>query len=118
MAGATPPAWLPPDFENRIMARVRPRRRFAAAFIPAAAALLVAATLTTAWLLNPSAPAPNSYSAPPPEGSMGAAGLSAAEDSTASLLQAYDPLSAKAMEVEPEEIQEVLSPTEPGGWNG
>jgi hypothetical protein len=101
------------------MAPVRPRRRFAAAVIPTAAALLVAATLTTAWLLNPSAPAPSSYTAPPLEVSMGAAAsLSAAEDSTASLLQAYDPLSAKVMDVEPEEIQEVLSPTEPGGWNG
>jgi len=118
LAGAAPPALLPVDLEHRVLVRVRPRRRFAWAGIPAAAALLTASTLMTAWLLLSSAPAPSSYSAPPPEVSMGAASLSAAEDTTANLLQAFDPLTAQMVEVEPEEIQEVLSPTEQGGWHG
>ena len=119
LAGAAPPSTLlPPDIEHRILARVRPRRRFAWAGIPAAAALLMASMLMTAWLLTSSAPAPSSSSIPLPRAPSNAAALSAAEDSTANLLQAYDPLAAQMADVEPEEIQEVLSPTEQGGWNG
>jgi hypothetical protein len=118
VAGAAPPALLPLDLEHRVMARARRRRRFDGVGIPAAAALLVAATLVTAWLLSPSAPTTNSPSAPSSGVSYVAATLPAEEDSTASLLQAYDPLSLQMMDVEPAEIQEVLSPTEQGGWNG
>jgi hypothetical protein len=74
--------------------------------------------LMTAWLLTSSAPAPNSSSVPLPQPSSNAAALYAAEDSTANLLQAYDPLAAQMTDVEPEEIQAVLSPTDQGGWNG
>jgi hypothetical protein len=116
--GAAPPALPPMNLERQVLARLRPRRRFAWAGIPAAAALLVGWTLMTAWLLSPSAPDPSLLAPPLQQVSNGPVVLSAADDSTATLLQAYDPLTAQMMDMEPEEIQEVLSPTEQGGWNG
>ncbi len=118
LAGAAPPALLPVDLERRVLARVRPRRQFGWAGIPAAAALLTASALMTAWLLLSSPPPPCSPSAPWPQVPTDQSALPAVEDTTANLLQAYDPLTAQMGDVEPEEIQEVLSPTEQGGWNG
>jgi len=118
LAGAAPPALLPVGLERRVLARVRRRRRFDWAAIPAAAALLTASALLTAWLLLSSAPPSSSPPAAWPQISAEESALPAVEDTTANLLQAYDSLNAPMGDVEPEEIQEVLSPTEQGGWNG
>lgn len=118
LAGAAPPAWLPPGLERRVLARLRPRGRFAWAGIPAAATLLMASTLLTAWLLTSPAPRPLPAAAQTSQASAGPNALAMMEDSTANLLQAYEPIVAQMTEIQPEEIQGYLSPTEQGGWNG
>jgi hypothetical protein len=118
LAGAAPSGLLPSGLERRVLARLRPRPRFAWAGIPAAAALLMASTLLTAWLLTSSAPRPLPEAAQASQAWTGPTALSEVEDSTANLLQAYEPVISQMTEVEPEEIQGYLSPTEQGGWNG
>ena len=118
LAGAAPPALLPVDLEPRVLACMRPRRQSGWAGIPAAAALLTASALMAAWLLLSSAPPHGFPSAPWPQVHTDGSALPAVDDTTANLLQIYEPLTIQMGGVEAEEIREVLSPTEQGGWNG
>lgn len=112
---AAEPPELPPGLEDRVLLRLRPRRRLAWTRIPAAAALLLAAALMTAWLTR--VPAPHLATASLPSSDL-SQGLSFLDDSTAGLLQAYEPVTEKLPDVPAEEMEGVLSPAERGGWNG
>lgn len=114
LAGAAPPPELPSGLEHRVMARLRPRRLLSWAGVPAAAALLLASALLTAWLYW--APLPHPQTSILPSGV--SAELPPLEDSTASLLQACEPIAAQLPTVQPEEMEGYLAPTEQGGWNG
>ena len=114
LAGAAPMPELPADFEHRVLARLRPRRRFSWAGGRAAAALLLTSALLTAWLYR--APLLHPATAYAPSGV--SADLPLLEDSTAGLLQACEPIAAQLSDVQPEEVEGYLAPTEQGGWNG
>ena len=115
LAGAGPPPELPADLEDRVLLHLRPRRRSSWGHLPAAAALLVAAALMTAWLTRVPAPHPATAPLPPFTASVD---LSFLDDSTVGLLQAYEPIAEQLPDVPTEEMEGVLSPTEQGGWNG
>lgn len=115
LAEAAPPTGLPSGLEDRVLWRLRPRRRLTWTHMPAAAALLLAAALMTAWLTRVPAPHPAAAALPSLNLSQG---LSSLDDSTAGLLQAYEPITEQLPDVPAEEMEGVLSPTERGGWNG
>jgi len=115
LAGAAPPPELPEGLEDRVLLRLPPQRRLSWAHMPAAAALLLTAALMTAWLTRVPAPYPATASLP---SSTLSQDLSFLDDSTAGLLQAYEPIAEQLPDVPTEEMEGVLSPTERGGWNG
>jgi hypothetical protein len=111
---AAPPLSGSASMEAAVVSRVIRPRQMGRVWLSAAAALLVAFALATAWFghsVRPEAPAPSpALSA--------AAFHTADEDSTAGLLQAYELYAADLPQVQADDLSGYLSPTDQGGWNG
>ena len=111
---AAPPLVDETSMESAVVSRVVRPRQMGRAWLSAAAALLVAFTLATAWVgrsVRPEAPTPPPV---PPAAVFHAV----EEDSTASLLQAYESYAADPSQLQPDDLSGYLSPTDQGGWNG
>jgi len=117
LGAAAPPLLDETRMESVVVSRVIRPRQMGRAWLSAAAALLVAFTLATAWVGHSARPeAATAPTAPP---ALAAEALHAAEeDSTASLLQAYESYAADPSQVQPDDLSGYLSPTDQGGWNG
>jgi hypothetical protein len=114
LCASAPPLVGTTALEAAVVSRVVRPRQMGRAWLSAAAVLLVAFALATGWLsrtARPEATAP-SPALPP------AAFHPADEDSTAGLLQAYEPYAADLPQVQPDELSGYLSPADQGGWNG
>lgn len=118
LRAAAPSPHIPAGMEGRVLARlVRPRRSGWAAG-SAAAALLLAAGLWAA-LLAPGFRSPSPVTFSPSAPPQAVVEFPAPPDTTAALLEAYEPvMSASQGQVSPEAIQSLLSPSEDGGSNG
>jgi hypothetical protein len=102
------------SMEATVVSRLVRPRQMGRAWLSAAAVLLVAFALATGWLsrsARPEAPAP-------PPALPAAAFHLVEEDSTAGLLQAYEPYVADLPQVQPDDLSGYLSPADQGGWNG
>lgn len=114
LASAAPHHAATASLETAVLSRVVRPRQMGRAWLSAAAALLLAFALATAWFgrsMRPEVPAAA------PALSDAAVGV-LEEDSTAALLQAYEPYAADLPQVQPEEVSGYLAPTDQGGWNG
>lgn len=114
LASAAPHHAATASLETAVLSRVVRPRQMGRAWLSAAAALLLAFALATAWFgrsMRPAAPTAVAPLAAPASGVL-------EEDSTAALLQAYEPYAADLPQVQPEEVSGYLAPTDQGGWNG
>jgi anti-sigma factor RsiW len=114
LARAAPDAGPTARLEAQVAARVGRSRRYGRAWLSAAAALLLAAALAVTWVGRGPTTAPL-----PAAVSQGSEAFSPEEeDSTAGLLQAYEPLAEELPQVQAEDLSSYLVPTDQGGWNG
>jgi hypothetical protein len=116
-AAAPPPLAGLDGMGNRVVSLLAPPRRSGWAF-PSAAALLLTAGLGASWLFQ-------SQTARVPASPASLAALSTPlsiapleEDTTAGLLQAYEPLAVAVGQISPEALKTYVSEMESGGWNG
>lgn len=118
LSAAAPPPVLPAGLEEKVLARIGRPPRTGWAVGSAAAALFLVAGLWAA-LLAPRFRSPSPDTSSPSVHPRAALEFPAEPDTTAALLEAYEPVIATSQsQVSPEAIRSLLSPSENGGSNG